>query len=69
MNITAAIQELHKTLKHEAPDNCVAFEIRFTAEGYYVNYETRLAEEMKKNRTSMRNLRGEWIHSEVGSSG
>lgn len=41
--------------------NCVAVDIRFTAYDYYVNYENKTAESLKKDHISMQNIYGEFI--------
>ena len=41
--------------------NCVAVDVRLTADDYYVNYEHRTAESLRKGCVSMQNICGEFI--------
>lgn len=58
-----ALFALWDVLKKECHSDgtCVAVDIRFTAENYWVNYENRTAESLKKDRVSIRNICGEFI--------
>lgn len=60
-----ALFALWEVLKKECrkDGNCVAVDIRFTASNYYVNYENRTAESLKKDYISMQNICGEFIQS------
>lgn len=58
-----ALFALWDVLKKEchSDGNCVAVDIRFTANEYYVNYENRTADSLRKDSVSMRNICGEFI--------
>lgn len=62
-DLELALFGLWDVLKKECgkDGNCVVVNIRFTACDYYVNYENKTIESLKKDNVSMQNICGEFI--------
>lgn len=61
--LEAALNTVFDVLKRECgcDGNCVVVDVRFAAIGYWVNYEHKTAESLRKDFRSMRNICGEFI--------
>lgn len=61
--IQKAIDELHAALLAHASDQAVSFRLFVSCAETTVEIATRTPEQLRKNCTSMRNLRGEFIRA------
>jgi len=60
------ISEMVSAIEDVVSDYTVSVTIRFNYEGYEISTKQRTPKSLKKAGISMRNIKGQWIESEVG---